>query len=86
MANSDFSQIIKELPGDTDKIIGALKILAECGIFTAMSRKNMNRLVDGRVDSDVGDVELAQEIREVRQTNRVLLSLEESAHQITKGM
>lgn len=67
------------------KVLEALKILADAEIFTRLARMNANQLVENRIDSsEEGD--LVREIREVRQTNRVLLVLEESARELTKGM
>lgn len=67
------------------KLLPALAILADVGMFSALARANGNQLVDGRMDSE-DEVALAKEVREVRQTNRVLLGLEESAKQLTKGI
>lgn len=66
-------------------LLPALRILANSGLFSALARANANQLVEGRMDSD-DEVALAKEVRDVRQTNRILLGLEESAKQLTKGM
>lgn len=81
----DLESIVNTLPGDTHKLLSALKILADSGLMTAYARANGNQLVDGRMDSD-DEAALAKEVRDVRQTNRVLLGFEESAKQLTKGM
>jgi hypothetical protein len=81
----DLESVIKELPGDTHQLLSALKILADSGLMSAYARANGNQLVDGRMDSE-DEAAIAKEVRDVRQTNRVLLGFEESAKQITKGI
>ena len=81
----DLESVIKELSGDTHQLLSALKILVDSGLMSAYARANGNQLVDGRMDSD-DEAAIAKEVRDVRQTNRVLLGFEESAKQITKGI
>ena len=80
----DLESIVKNMPA-REKLLPALKILADSGLLTAYARANANQLVEGRMDSD-DEAALAKEVRDVRQTNRILLGLEESARQLTKGM
>lgn len=82
----DLESIVKALPGEAQIVVlPALRILVDNGILSALARANGNQLVEGRMDSE-DEVALAKEVRDVRQTNRVLLGLEESARQLTKGM
>jgi hypothetical protein len=67
------------------RLLPALVILADMGLFSALARANGNQLVEDRMDSE-DEVALAKEVREVRQANRVLLGLEESAKHLTKGI
>ncbi len=82
----DLDSIVERLPGEQKiAVLPALKILVDVGLFSALARANANQLVDGRMDSE-DEVALAKEVRDTRQTNRILLGLEESAKQLTKGM
>lgn len=82
----DLETVIRALPGDQQfKTLEALKILVDFKVLSLFARANGNQLVEMRMDSSDEDA-LVREIREVRQTNRVLLGLEESAKQLTKGM
>jgi hypothetical protein len=82
----DLESIVSALPPDQQhRALPALKILVDVGLFSALARANANQLVEGRMDSD-DEVALAKEVRDVRQTNRILLGLEESARQLTKGI
>lgn len=82
----DLDSVISQLdPIPREDVKKALQVLVEGGIFPSLVRANMNRLVEGRVDSDSEDA-LIKEVRDIRQTNRALLMLEESAKQIVKGM
>jgi uncharacterized membrane protein len=81
----DLKLVIESLPVDQIKVLLAFKILVESGVFTALARANANHLVDRRMDWE-NESEIAKEIREIRQTNRILLGLEESARQLTEGM
>ncbi|MGL5935884.1 MAG: hypothetical protein ACRCZI_09720 [Cetobacterium sp.] len=83
---NDLKSVINELPGEYPlKVLPALKILVDAGLFKAVARANGNQLVEGRIDSD-DEAALIKEIRETRQTNRVLIGFEESARQLTKGI
>ena len=82
----DLDSVIGSLtPEWQHKLVPALKILAESKLLTACARANSNQLVDGRMDSD-DEAAIANEVREIRQTNRILLGLEESARELTKGI
>ena len=65
------------------KVVEALEILVTHEVFVKWATMNMNRLVAGRTDSD-DEVAIAKEVRDIRQTNRVLLGLHESARQLFK--
>lgn len=81
----DLEQVIRENdPMNRAEILGALEILVTHNVFGRLAHLNRNHLVDSRMDSE-DDVALTKEIREVRQTNRVLLGLEASAKQLTEG-
>lgn len=81
---ADLSAIIESMPDRKQQILEALKILVDVKMFTLLARANANQLVDGRMDSEDEDA-LVKEVREHRQTNRILLGFEESARQILKG-
>jgi hypothetical protein len=82
----DLEHFVNQLDEEKrQKLLPALGILVEVGMLSALARVNMNQLVDQRMDSE-DEAALAKEVREVRQTNRVLLGLEESAKQLTKGI
>ena len=81
----DLESILETIPDKKHEVLPALKILVDAGVFSALARANANQLVEGRMDSD-DEVALAKEVRDVRQTNRILLGLEESAKQLTKGI
>jgi len=82
----DLESIVSALsPDQQHRALPALKILVDVGLFSALARANANQLVEGRMDSD-DEAALAKEVRDVRQTNRILLGLEESARQLTKGI
>lgn len=66
------------------KLLESLKVLVDAEVFSRLARQNANQLVDGRMDSD-DESAIAKEVREIRQTNRILLGLEESAKQLTEG-
>lgn len=72
-------------PAEREKIVQALGILVEAGFMTRLIRLNKNQLVDGRMDWE-DQTAVEQEVRDIRQTNRVLLSFQESARQITEKM
>lgn len=80
----DLESIISKMPSQ-DKLLTALKILVDAGVFSALARANANQLVDRRMDSE-DETALVKEIRDIRQTNRILLGLEESARQLVKGI
>jgi len=71
--------------GNRVEVLSALKILVEHNVLGQVAHTNMNQLVDNRMDSE-DEVAIVREVRETRQTNRVLLGLEESARQLTKGI
>jgi hypothetical protein len=66
------------------ELLAALKILVDEQVFTLLARANANQLLDQRMDSE-DEVALAKEIREHRQTNRILLGFEATARELTKG-
>lgn len=79
----DVAQVIPDIPPeDREKVLSALKILVEQEFFQKLARVNKNQLVDDRFDS-FDELALAAEVREVRQTNLVLATLEQSARQLT---
>lgn len=80
----NLESIVQQMPRQ-EELLPALKILADSGLLTAYARANANQLVDMRMDSD-DEVAIAKEVRDIRQTNRILLGFEESARQITKGI
>ena len=78
-------EIFDQLPEDVRvKILPCLKVLADSGLLSLIARANANHLVDGRMDSDPEVI--AKEVLEVRQANRILLGLEASAKEMTKGI
>lgn len=81
----DLESIVNKLPVDQFKLLTALKILVDSGLIKAITRANGNQLVDARMDSE-DEAAIAKEVRDVRQTNRVLLGFEESARELTKGL
>jgi hypothetical protein len=81
----DLESVIDTMPDLKHELLPALKILVDAGVFSKLAHANANQLVDGRMDSD-DEAALAKEIRDIRQTNRILLGLEESARQLTKGI
>lgn len=82
----DLESVVNAMPEEKRFVLlPALKILADTGLFSAYARANKNQLVDERMDSD-DEAALASEIREMRQTNRIILGLEESAKLLTKGI
>lgn len=83
---ADLKRIIENLPVETRiKVLPALKILVDAQLFSLIARANANQLVDGRMDSD-DEAAILKEIREHRQTNRILLGFEELVRDITKGI
>lgn len=81
----ELKALIDTMPERKQQLLEALKILVDAQLFSQLARANTNQLVDGRMDS--GDESaLVKEVREHRQTNRILLGFEESAKQLTKGM
>jgi hypothetical protein len=62
----------------------ALKVLVDAEVFSLLARANSNQLVDGRMDSE-DEPALVNQIRECRQTNRILLGFEESATSTNEG-
>lgn len=79
----DVAQVIPDIPlEDREEVLSALKILVEQEFFQKLARVNKNQLVDDRFDS-FDELALAAEVREVRQTNLVLATLEQSARQLT---
>lgn len=81
----DLESVINALPEKKQQLLEALKVLADAKVFSLLARANANQLVNERMDSDDDDA-LTKEIREHRQTNRILLGFEESARELTKGM
>ena len=82
----ELNQIIEALPVETRvKVLPALKVLVDAKLFTLIARQNANQLVDGRMDSD-DEAAVVKEIREHRQTNRILLGFESLIADITKGI
>lgn len=82
----DLEAIISRTDGTNQhEILHALKILVTHNVFGQLAHLNANQLVEGRMDSDDEDA-LVKEVRDIRQTNRILLGLEESARQLTKGI
>jgi hypothetical protein len=82
----DLKRIIDTLPVETKiKVLPALKILADSKLFSLIARANANQLVDGRMDSE-DELAIVQEVREHRQTNRILLGFEELVRDLTKGI
>lgn len=81
----NLESIIKSMPEKRQQLLEALKILVDAKIFSLLARANANQLVDGRMDSDDEDTVVSQ-VRECRQTNKILLGFEESAKQLTKGI
>lgn len=81
----DLDSIIESMPEWKHKLLPALKILADSKLLSAIARANANQLVDGRMDSE-DEAAVAKEVREHRQTNRILLGLEDSARELTKGI
>lgn len=78
----DMESALKEIPPELlPNVIPALQILVESGLIAHMVRLNKNQLVDGRTDFD-DDEAIHKEVRDIRQTNRVLLGFEESAKEI----
>ena len=78
-------ELIDQLPPEIRvKMLPCLKVLAESGLLSLIARAKANHLVDGRMDSSDPEA-IAKEVLEVRQANRILLGLEESAREITKG-
>lgn len=66
-------------------VLPALKILVDSGLLSLVARANTNHLVDNRMDCE-SEEEIVNEVRKVRQANRILLGLEESARELTKGI
>lgn len=81
----DLKALIETMPERKRQLLEALKILVDAELFSQLARANTNQLVDGRIDS-ADELALVKEIREHRQTNRILLGFEESAKQLTKGI
>lgn len=81
----NLESVIDDKPEKRQQLLEALKILVDEKVFSLLARANANQLVHERMD-DGDEVALAKEIREQRQTNRILLGLEESAKELTKGM
>lgn len=82
----DFDSFLRETDdAQKHEVIHALKILVRHGVLGRLASMNANQLVEGRMDSEDEDA-LVKEIRDIRQTNRILLGLEESARQILKGI
>lgn len=82
----ELDRIIAELPVDIRvKILPALKVLVDAQLFSLIARANANQLVDGRMDSE-DEAAIVKEVREHRQTNRILLGFEELVRDITKGI
>lgn len=82
---SNLESILNLMPEKKHQLLEALKILVDAKVFSLLARANANQLVDGRMDSD-DEVALVSQVRECRQTNKILLGFEESAHQLTKGL
>lgn len=72
-------------PADWRLIASSLEILVDTGFLTRLARLNKNHLVDSRTDSE-DELVILKEVLEVRQTNRVLLTLEESARGIIEEL
>jgi hypothetical protein len=66
-------------------LLEALKVLVDTKVFSLLAHANANQLVDGRMDSD-DEASVVSQVRECRQTNKILLGFEESADQLTKGI
>ena len=82
----DLDSLLKGMdPGERFSVLPAIKILVEHRVFTRMAHANMNQLVENRLDFE-DEAAVVKEIRETRQTNRILLGLEESAKQYLEGM
>ena len=77
--------IINSMPDSKFELQKALKVLVDTQLLSKLARANANQLVDQRMDSD-DEIALLKEIREQRQTNRILIGLEESARDIVKGI
>jgi hypothetical protein len=82
----DLESVIKQYyPDQQIELLLALKIIADAGLFSACARASTIQLVSERMDSE-DEVAIVKEVRNIRQTNRILLGLEESALQLTKGL
>jgi hypothetical protein len=77
--------LINSMPEKRQQLLEALKVLVDTKVFSLLARAKANQLVDGRMDSE-DEPALISQIRECRQTNKILLGFEESASQLTKGM
>lgn len=82
---NDLQSIVNSMPDSKLELQKAFKILADNRVFSLLARANANQLVDERMDFE-DEVALAKEVRDHRQTNRILLGLEESAREIAKGI
>lgn len=82
---SDLDSIINSMPEKKHELLAALKVLVDNRVFSLLVRAKANQLVNERMDSE-DEIALAKEVREHRQTNRILLGFEETAKQLTKGM
>lgn len=85
MVNNLESVLASMDPGERYTLLPHLKILVESKLLSRMANANVSHFVEGRVDLEDAQ-KLAEEILDIRQTNRVLLGFEESAREITKGI
>lgn len=82
----DLESVVNSMPEHKLTLLPALKILVDLEVFSQLAHLNTSRMVDERMDSDVDEDTLAKEIREARQTNRILFGLQETARKLTEGM
>lgn len=81
----DLESTIASMPEKRHEIMDALKVLVDTKLLSKAVQWSANQLIDKRMDWEDSDA-ILKEIREQRQTNRILLGFEESAREITKGM
>lgn len=82
----DFSQLAAELTQEELlEFLPAIKVLTNLQAFDRLIRMNKTQLLDGGVAWDASD-DVFQRVKELTQTNKTLLILQESANQLTEGM